>query len=190
MPNKLVYSIEKGLRVQKTPTSHLDPEVRRSMSYISARKKPRWFYSGDLDIQNGGTFYNLDNWPHYVDAWRVSPCSDAGGPDNVFWLEELTVNVDPKMVNHGGRMESALRLIGVSDDEFNALSVNRQRHVIVGAYLAYGLYDQCSSRVVMVGPRPDELWESRGGFEMPGVDTTLRSNVDLKKWLRARVNAL
>jgi hypothetical protein len=189
MPNKLVYSIEKGLRVQKTPTSHLDPEVRRSMSYISARKKPRWFYSGDRDIQNGGYFYNLDNWKWgYVEAWRVTPFSDAGGHDNQFWLEELTVNVDPKLHDSAMR-DSALNSCGwIEDGSYEKASVRERRHMLVDAYISVGYYDRNSQRVIQIGPRPDEMY---GGREEPlRPDVTLRSNVDLKKWLRAHVNAL
>lgn len=71
----------------------------------------RWFYSGDADIENGGFFYDLSNFDDlgYAQAVRVTPCSDAGGPDNVFWVEMLSVNTGDK---------DAIRLAysGVGDD--------------------------------------------------------------------------
>jgi hypothetical protein len=210
MPNKLKYSIEKGLYVdtgeydaRKTVTSsaahnegvfkrhrervekmRLDPEVRRYMSYISkGRKKPRWFYSGDMSIENGGYFYNLDNWPNYVDAWRVTPCSDAGGPDNLFWIEELTVNVDEKLGDT--RVRNAFAACGWQDEKFSRREL---RHRIVHAFVAYGYYDQTPSKALMVGTKPDEFWGGAAHFEIPEIEITLRSGTDLKKWLRKRLN--
>jgi hypothetical protein len=160
-----------------------DPEVSRWMSSISkGKKKPRWFYSGDVNIENGGYFYNLDNWPYYVDARRVVPCSDAGGPDNLFWIEELTVNVDEKMGDT--RVKNAFSACGWLDEKLNAREL---RHRIVSAFVSYGYYDVCSTNVVMLGPKVDEFWSERGGFALPKVDITLRSNVDLAKWLRNRI---
>ena len=49
-------------------------------------------YFGDVNIEHGGVFYTLKGYRDgYVSAVRVTACSDAGGPDNCFWMEHLTL---------------------------------------------------------------------------------------------------
>lgn len=58
------------------------------------RNTKRIFYSGDRNIENGGYFYNLSTWQwDYVEAVRVTPCPDMDGPDNLFYVEKLTLNI-------------------------------------------------------------------------------------------------
>lgn len=188
MPNKLKYSIERGLYVKRdvqAVNAAMDRGDRsRHMSSISSRPKKRWFYSGDVNLENGGFFYNLDNWQYnYVEAWRVVPYSDAGGHDNQFWLEELTVNIREP----GPQLDSILGFCGYKET-IRIETPRRRRHLLVDAHAAYGAYDQGRTRVIQIGPRPDEFY---GGREEPLTpEIVLRSGTDLKKWLRKRVNEL
>lgn len=57
-------------------------------------KRKVWHYSGDVDIAHGGMFYNMDDIENgYADAVRVTAVSDAGGPDNMWWVERISINV-------------------------------------------------------------------------------------------------
>ncbi len=152
-----------------------------------AIKRPFWHYTGDKSIEHGGTFYNLDNWRWgYVVAWRVTPCTDAGGPDNLFWIEELTVNIDTK----GQKLEAALKCCGWLDDlqseEYKKMTPDRRRHVIFEAFLSYGAYDIESTETVQIGKRsPFFNYESRG-FDMPKDIKQLRGNTSLRNYVRSK----
>lgn len=139
----------------------------------------RWFYSGDMSIRHGGMFYNLSNWQDgYVDAVRVTPCSDAGGPDNLFWVEGLTVNLrnDPK------ELRDILNTCGYDMDDMPKGAA--RKHLLVEAHVAHGTYDQTSSRVVQIGPDdpfcPEHI---RREFSRP-ADARLRADASLRRYVR------
>lgn len=134
----------------------------------------RFFYSGDMSIEHGGYFYCLDTWAHgYVDAFRVTPCSDAGAQDNVFWLESLTV-----ILREGTDLQCALDYIGV--DALQGFARSARRHVIVSALVAYGSYDVWSTIAAQVGP-DDPFYVGRDPVR---PDVRLRASVDLHKLAR------
>lgn len=134
----------------------------------------RFFYFGDVSIEYGGYFYCLDSWQYgYVDALRVTPVSDAGGPDNVFWIEGLTVNI-PK----GDRLRGALDCVGI--ESLASLPRATRRHAIVHACIGYGLYDADALATVQVGP-DDPFYGGRERFE---VTHYLRASVNLRKLAR------
>jgi hypothetical protein len=139
------------------------------------------FYSGDVNCKYGGFFYCLTNWQYdYADALRIQPCSDAGGPDNLFWLERLTVNI-PK---DDAKRNAALDCCG-SRAEYDKLTEAQKRHALIDACIAYGYYDVDSTSVIQVGatmekPRPE--------FGPITVDVMLRGNASL--YLYARRQAL
>lgn len=69
--------------------SQLDELVQRS-----GPKRKHWHYQGDVNIEHGGMYYCLDGFDQgYAECVRVTPCSNAGGPDNTFWIEQLTVDI-------------------------------------------------------------------------------------------------
>lgn len=112
-------------------------------------------YNGDVNIEHGGYFYSLAGFKNgYVSALRVVPCSDAGGPDNCFWIEYLTVNL------LADRRQQALDCIGVDADAYKALSRSARRHVWIDASLAYGHYDQGYSEMIRIG-KPDPFYSGR-----------------------------
>lgn len=104
----------------------------------------RFFYSGDRNIEHGGYFYDLSTWKWgYVGALRVTPCSDAGGPDNLFWIEELTVNL-----REGEELRSILQTCSIEELPKGAA----RRHAIVDAHVQYGAYDFNPIDTVQIGP--------------------------------------
>jgi hypothetical protein len=175
-------------------------------------KRARKFYSGDLNIEHGGFFYTLDNFDRgYVDAVRVTPCSDAGGPDNVFWIECLSVLIPeqtpPKPLPgltqeqtdahhelHGtkpemGKFEYAMAGIGYDSedmwDQWRKFTAAQRRHILVYACESYGLYDLHESETVQVGAVQDEPQNLDGARYTP--DKVLRANASLYNYARGKL---
>jgi hypothetical protein len=135
----------------------------------------RFFYSGDVNIEHGGVFYCLDSWKlGYVDALRVTPCSDAGGPDNIFWIEELTVNI-----REGTELDRIFACVGMYHKSDMPKGAS-YRHAMVDAHIYYGAYDIESSYTVQIGP-DDEFYDGR---EKITPDYFLRASVNLRKLAR------
>jgi len=137
--------------------------------------KRRFFYSGDVSIEHGGYFYCLDSWQWgYVDALRVTPCSDAGGPDNCFWLEEITINIR----DSGPELNSVLSVCGLT---LETLPTGAARgHALVDCHLSHGTYDMHASTMVQIGPN-DPFYSGRDRFT---PDYRLRASVSLTRLAR------
>lgn len=142
-----------------------------------------WHYSGDISIENGGTFYDLSNWHSmgYATALRVVPCSDAGGPDNEFWLEELTVNRQ-----YDDKVRSAIDTIGMRFDHYENKSKAQQAHILFDACLSYGFYDQLVSKRIRIGKA--EVRTRCGWDHDIKPDEILRGNVSLDRYVRKCLN--
>lgn len=178
------------------------------MSFASkAMKRPFWHYHGDVNIEPGGMFYNLATFAEgHVQVVRLQPCSDAGGPDNVHWIEHLTVIIHDGWKHafwgpgdtaaarrahralhdmpSAERTESALTCCGWDDKiaEWDKLTLAERKHIIFEACIAYGHYDQTESVMVSVG-KP-EFTKNREGEWKPA--TILRANVNLRKYVRSQ----
>lgn len=136
--------------------------------------KHRWKYSGDVDLRQGGFFWREDDAEDYVLAVRVTPCSDADGPDNVFHIEDGSIY----MPTDPARRKCALYCIGGD-------LATATRDEIVYAFMAYGGLDGRSQRVVRIGP-PDPFWnDRRGGGWNPAPDEILRGNCSLERYVRS-----
>jgi hypothetical protein len=130
---------------------------------------PRWKYSGDVNIEHGGLFWREDGADDYVLAVCVSPCSDAGGPTNMFWIEvgSIYMPTDPD------KRKRALDCIGASSD-------NPTRDELVHAFHAYSGIDADDRRTVQIG-KPERGSHEWGGFE---VTDQLRGNTSLARFVR------
>jgi hypothetical protein len=131
---------------------------------------PRWKYSGDVSIEHGGLFWREDGADDYVLAVCVSPCSDAGGPTNMFWIEVGSIY----MPTDADKRKRALDCIGASSDK-------PARAELVHAFHAYSGIDADSRHTVQIG-KPDP-YHSRewGGAE---VTDQLRGNATLARFVR------
>ena len=132
----------------------------------------RIFYTGDLSIEYGGVYYSLENmkWG-YVDAIRITSCSDAGGPDNVFWIERLTVNL---------REGNALANIRATCDVPKYLTGAAAKHADIEAHIYYGAYDCEHLATLQIGP-DDEFYNGR---EELHITHRARANRSLRKLAR------
>lgn len=140
----------------------------------------RLHYSGDINIEYGGMFYTLKDWKWgYVNVVRVTPCSDAGGPDNCFWVDRLTVNI-----REGEKLRPIIETMGhVGNPEWHDKGMTPAQwcHYLVDAHVAYGAYDTDSSTMVRIG-KPDPFYSGREGEFVP--DIILRGNTSLRNYVR------
>lgn len=142
-----------------------------------AAEKARVFYTGDKNIECGGYFYSLENmkWD-FADVVRVTPFSDADGPDNLYWVDRLTVNIREP----GRELDNILATCGM--DAQNLGRTATRNHVLIDCHLSYGAYDMCDRRVVQIGAKIDTPFHS--SFGRINVDYVLRGNASLYKYAR------
>ena len=151
----------------------------------------RAFYFGDVNIEYGGLFYEVANWVKegYANAIRVTPCTDAGGPDNLFWVDELTVcRPSYNYITHESaedRLQRAMDSCGPSVEEYAKLTKAQKVHAEICACVGYGLYDQMGSEMVQIGAGRSPFFNYRGEWQDPKPDRVLRGNTSLRRYARS-----
>ncbi len=167
------------------------------MAYKPLKRK-HWHYRGDVSIENGGVFYNLDGWKDgYAEAVRTFPWSDGGGPDNLFHIERLTVllPLGKASLEEQAKFQNALQCIGMFDkstgaysDDYTKASAAQRRHILVEACLSYGYYDQHglhwldqgSDEDIQIGP---DFNHDSGQFTPPKGIKRLRAGTSLRSYI-------
>ena len=141
-------------------------------------RRPRMYYNGDVNIEHGGYFYNLENieWG-YAECVRVTPCSDAGAPDNCYWIELLTVNIPDK----ADKIKSALDSYGYDVEDLKLPDAWHKTHMLIEASIAHGTCDRELLVCVQVGPKSEY-------GEPIEADYVLRSNASLRNHARLVFN--
>lgn len=129
----------------------------------------KWHYMGDRDLECGGFYWREDGAEDYVIAVQVTPCSDAGGPDNLFYVEEGPIYLNPD------KAADVLSVIGMTPEEAT-------RADIVYATLAYSGIERDSEAVVRIGK--DQSDYCRGGGWNPEPTDILRGNASLRRWVQ------
>jgi hypothetical protein len=99
-------------------------------------------YPGDLNVEYGGTFFNLEDWEYgYVSALRVTDLSSGCGFDGAVLVEELSIIIDDKEI-----VERALECCGTSREEIEKIDDEDYRKLhIAESVLNYGNYDPANS---------------------------------------------
>lgn len=149
----------------------------------------RWHYSGDMNLTEGGFYWREDDADDYVLAVDVTPCSDAGGPSNLFHIESGSVYLpidDPK------RLRAALSVLGYDLLDNGDIGVDggviekgspTWRWFVVDACRAYhGLDRDTFNGVTVVQIGRDE--EAHPGGWSPNPDVVLRGNAKLENYVR------
>lgn len=129
-----------------------------------------WQYIGDINLRHGGYYWREDGADDYVLAVRVTPCSDAGGQDNLFQIESGSIYIGTDAT----RIASALDCIGATPD-------TATRAQVVDALLAYGGIETDSETIVQIGKRDTDA--SPNGWN-PEPDVTLRGNAKLRLYVK------
>jgi hypothetical protein len=131
----------------------------------------KWQYRGDVDLREGGLFWKEDDADDYVLAVEVIPCSAAGGPDNLFWINEGSIYITPE------RAKSALEGYGTA-------YADATRADIVEAIMShYGMESDIETKL-RIGPRepdPDNWRFDSSNFE---EDVVLRAGSKLENWVK------
>lgn len=157
------------------------------MSNYKPVKRRIWKYDGDINIEHGGHFVCTDTWEwDYVEVVRCEPASNMGGPDNVFLIEVLTVNIPA-----GEVLERALDTIGYDHAdmkaEFAKASPSEKRWITTLACLSSGHYDVVDSEWVRIGPK-DGIYHRNGAEwrDAPPLVKQLRGNTSLRRYVREK----
>lgn len=136
----------------------------------------RWKYFGDIDERCGGMWVRPTD-DGCADVIRITPCADAGGPENLYWVEILTV--------YGLDEEDKRR------DVENSVGWNMENastHKWAEAFVIYGYYDpancypSASSEIVQVGKTRDEY--CRDKMEHEKTTVLLHGNASIKRYAR------
>lgn len=136
----------------------------------------RWHYIGDINIEYGGTYIQESGYldhAYYVDT---VPCSDCGGPNNLFWIEKGSV-----YLGNPSHVARALECMGHEKGDKVSL--------IETAYAVFRyMGGDCDiRRIIQIGKGDaDSYYRDYGfrGFAYPEVDEYLRGNVSLKRYVR------
>lgn len=130
----------------------------------------RWHYIGDRNLENGGAFIRAGDWHDYCDAVQVTPCSDAGGPDNWYWIERGSV-----YLGNAQHVQSALECCDVADNAPQWL----QGHAV----LQYMGMDADSRVIVQIGKVAGDV--SPGWDTDTQCDIVLHGNTNLRRYVEA-----
>lgn len=144
-------------------------------------KKANWHYSGDKNPDYGGFWYKLDNWGFgFADFVRIAPCSDAGGPDNWYWVETGTIHG----LDDAIKAADAIKTCGYQD-LIKESSTARKKHLLIDAYMSYGHYDIDINLLVQIGKEIDPYYSENGGFDLSrGPDVVLRGDARIGNYVR------
>jgi hypothetical protein len=147
----------------------------------------RWNYNGDVSLKHGGFYWREDGLglDDYVLAVRVTPCSDAGGPDNVFHIEAGSIYM-PQEIDAANR---ALACCGYSIDASGTVTDctgarhtgKRARALLVDAWLAYHGTDRDAEYIVRIGSAEPG---ARGWCAEEEPDCVLRAGSSLRNYVK------
>lgn len=143
--------------------------------------KTQFTYSGDVNAEHGGMFYSVANLQYrYADVYRITPCSDAGGPDNLFWIESLTVNL-PDRAELRSAACPAFEYSGVSQETLDRMTpVQRDRFAIECAVSTGHRIDVDVRCTVQIGPAEP----ARREFGDVKPDVVLRAGSLIRNYCR------
>ncbi len=131
----------------------------------------KWNYRGDVNLCEGGYYWREDDADDYVVAVEVIPCSAAGGPDNLFWINEGSIYITPE------RAKNAL-------EGYDIAYADATRADIVDAIMGhYGMESDGETTLRIGKPEPDpDCWRfEQDKFE---VDVVLRAGSSLANWVK------
>ena len=120
-----------------------------------------WQYSGDVNIEYGGTFADIDprefKWG-YCNVVRVTDLDSACGFDGACLIEKLTVHVDAKRIKQG------MQCVGLTVRDLQRVKgLEGKLFAMVDAVMAYGYFDVEQSEVVQTregGPMRFDGWRA------------------------------
>lgn len=137
-------------------------------------------YQGDVSLRHGGYYFSVgkeETKYGYSSVVRVTPCSDAGGPDNLFWVETLLVNIPSVEERAKNKM---LDYVDMNEEKLKSMTPAQRFAELVYACMVYGCYGQDSNKTVQIGPK-DEFYN---GTSQIKPDVKLRYGSSLRNWVK------
>ena len=134
-----------------------------------------WHYNGDINLEHGGFYWQEPDdtgTADHVYVVDVTPCSDAGGPDNLFYIEKGSIYIG----TDSERIKSALAC-ACGDETPETVS----RGELVYALKAYGGIETDWSGAIQIGKAEEPT--GRGGGWSPEPWRILRGNTKLHKFV-------
>ena len=133
---------------------------------------PKWQYTGDLDLKEGGFFWLDEGDDDCVQAVVVTPCSSAGGPDNLFHIEVGSIYFARD------KYADYLSVIGMEPEQAT-------REDVIYAAQAYAGIERDHETVVRIGKdeRATDPWRWKETGWNPEPDVVLRGNASLQRWV-------
>ena len=100
-----------------------------------------WHYNGDINVEYGGSWVNLDNWEHdYCECVRVTDLDSGCGATGMVMIEHVVILLNKD------KWIDALNCCGLSVGELLAMDSDSRKLCLADCLLSYGFYD------------PDESW--------------------------------
>lgn len=130
----------------------------------------KWNYVGDVNLREGGYYWREDDADDYVLAVEVTPCSAAGGPDNLFWINEGSVYITPE------RAALALESCDINPDDAT-------RADVVDSIIGYYGIERDAETTLRIGKPEDDPDKWQFDSANFAVDVVLRSNAKLRRWV-------
>lgn len=145
----------------------------------------KWNYNGDINLEYGGFFWREDGAKDYVLAVRVTPCSDAGGPDNLFHVETGSLYMPQDATKANAALSCcgySLRTDGAVADGSGFWRTGRAaRALLVDAWMAYHGMDLGREYVIRIG-RADP--DATGWCANETPDHVLRGGSSLRNFVK------
>jgi hypothetical protein len=155
--------------------------------------KTMWYYGGDGFVDAGGKWISLDGFKYdYATVVRVTPCEDAGGPENEYWIDQLCVNIPEEGGEKWNAMVRSCNAEEMLDNtEEPCLDDEDRQLIIVECCVMYGYYDTEWTRLLRIGKEEScRSHEYRNADAAPDIqvrgsschDVTIRRLVK-RRWL-------
>ena len=100
-------------------------------------------YCGDVNLEHGGMFFDLTNWPEYVDVVRVTDIDSGCGFTGAVMIEHNTTF----WFDQKDKVHTALQSIGMDLAEFRKMPLKAKKMCLCDAFIMYGYSD------------PDDSWD-------------------------------
>ncbi len=117
----------------------------------------RWHYTGDINLEYGGTFFRFDGWKHgYVESVEVIDLDSAAGFRGAVAIEERSIPIDRPEKWSGALSVIGAELLPNGDISDNGRPLKRDslswKMCLAYALQSYGYCDQ--ERIETVQPLP------------------------------------
>lgn len=142
----------------------------------------KWHYVGDINIEYGGTYFDLSEWENgYVDALRVTDLDSGCGFEGAVLIEKIVILVDNDKAN-----QQACECCGWIKTDIDTSTENGKLQ-LADAVMSYGRFDPANE---YYEPQNEVVQtQSDGPMEFDGWKATKRVlSENLKGYIESKLN--